>query len=190
MNAPREIKILITGPMGAGKTTAIAAVSEVAPVKTEAVNSDLAQHSKSHTTVALDYGQVQLAGGDRLRLYGTPGQKRFNIMWQILAKGAFGVVILIDMTRPDPVADLRDYAQDFADVIRNSSGVVGVGRSAENALITSTELYAALAEIGLMLPIFAVDIRKRDDVLLLLEALFSQIEMAGLSEDAPDEQGR
>ena len=183
MNTPREIKILITGPMGAGKTTAIAAVSAVAPVKTEALNSDLAQHSKSHTTVALDYGEVQLAGGDRLRLYGTPGQKRFNVMWQILAKGALGVVILIDMTRPDPVADLVDYANDFADVIRSSSGVVGLSRASENTEIASAELYSALSALGLMLPIFAVDIRKREDVLLLLEALFSQIEMAELPAD-------
>ena len=186
MNVPREIKILITGPMGAGKTTAIASVSEVAPVRTEAVNSDLAQHAKTHTTVALDYGEVRLAGGDRLRLYGTPGQKRFNVMWQILAKGAFGVVILIDMTRPDPVADLVDYLQDFAEVIRNSSGVIGVGRSSENSQVTSTELYAALADLGVLLPIFAVDIRKREDVLLLLEALFSQIEMA-VATEAGDE---
>ena len=186
MNMPREIKILITGPMGAGKTTAIAAVSEVAPVKTEAINSDLEQHSKSHTTVALDYGEVRLAGGDRLRLYGTPGQKRFNVMWQILAKGAFGVVILIDMTRPDPLADLVDYAQDFAEVIRSSSGVVGLGRAEENTRIGSSELYAALADLGLMLPIFAVDIRKREDVLLLLEALFSQIEMAELTGDVSE----
>ena len=87
MNAPREIKILFTGSMGAGKTTAIASVSDVAPVQTEAVNSDLSQHSKTHTTVAMDYGEVQLAGGDRLRLYGTPGQRRFNVMWQILGRG-------------------------------------------------------------------------------------------------------
>lgn len=183
MNTPREIKILITGPMGAGKTTAIAAVSEVAPVKTEANNSDLAQHTKTHTTVALDYGEVRLADGDRLRLYGTPGQKRFNVMWQILSKGALGVVILIDMTRPDPVTDLAEYAKDFAGVIRNSSGVVGLSRAAENSNYETATFYTVLADLGLMLPIFAVDIRKRDDVLLLLEALFSQIEMAELLSD-------
>lgn len=185
MNIPREIKILITGPMGAGKTTAIAAVSEVAPVKTEANNSDLAQHTKTHTTVALDYGEVRLAGGDRLRLYGTPGQRRFNVMWQILAKGAFGVVILIDMTRPEPVTDLIEYAKDFVDVIRSSSGVVGLSRAADNTAFDSSDFYQALADLGLMLPVFAVDIRKRDDVLLLLEALFSQIEMSELPEYAP-----
>jgi uncharacterized protein len=179
VNTPREIKILITGSMGAGKTTAIASVSEVAPVKTEATNSDLAQHSKTHTTVALDYGEVQLAGGDRLRLYGTPGQKRFNVMWTILAKGALGVVILIDMTRPDPVADLREYLNDFSELIKESSCVIGVGRSDENSTLSSQDLSNTCTSLGHMLPVFAVDVRKRDDVLLLLEALFSQIEMAG-----------
>lgn len=178
MSSPREIKILITGPMGSGKTTALAAVSSVTPIKTEATNSDLAQHSKTHTTVALDYGEVALAGGERLRLYGTPGQRRFNVMWQILAKGALGVVILLDMTRPDPIGDLKDYFADFQSVIRESSCVIGIGRSQENAILSSADISAACIELGVTLPVFAVDVRRRDDVLLLLEALFSQIEMA------------
>lgn len=178
MSTPREIKILITGPMGAGKTTALAAVSSVTPIKTEANNSDLAQHSKTHTTVALDYGEVELAGGERLRLYGTPGQRRFNVMWQILAKGALGVVILLDMTRPDPIADLKDYFADFQSVIRESSCVIGVGRSQENSSISTADVANACTELGATLPVFAIDVRRRDDVLLLLEALFSQIEMA------------
>ncbi len=178
MSTPREIKILITGPMGAGKTTALAAVSSVTPIKTEATNSDLAQHSKTHTTVALDYGEVELAGGERLRLYGTPGQRRFNVMWQILAKGALGVVILIDMTRPDPIADLKDYYADFQSVIRESSCVIGVGRGSENSALSTADIAAACESLGSILPVFAVDVRQRNDVLLLLEALFSQIEMA------------
>jgi uncharacterized protein len=181
MSAPREIKIIITGTMGAGKTTAIAAVSDTPPVKTEAANSDLAQHSKTHTTVALDYGEVALAGGDKLRLYGTPGQSRFNFMWQILGRGALGVVILVDMTRPDPAKDLSDYARDFLPVIHASSGVVGVGRWDPNDHERFAALEQALSHLGLTLPIFAVDVRERDDVLLLLEALFSQIEMAALA---------
>jgi uncharacterized protein len=175
--SPREIKILITGTMGAGKTTAIAAVSEVAPVQTEASNSDLEQHSKTHTTVALDYGEVALAGGDRLRLYGTPGQERFNFMWQILGRGALGVVILVDMTRADPVNDVLAYVKDFAEIIQNSSGVIGVGRTEQNSAVSTADIANACSDAGFMLPVFAVDVRKRDDVLLLLEALFSQIEM-------------
>jgi uncharacterized protein len=183
----REIKIIITGVMGSGKTTAIASVSEVPTVTTEAHNSDLAQHSKLSTTVALDYGEVQLEGGDRLRLYGTPGQGRFNFMWQILAKGALGVVILVDMTRPDPLADLRQYAGDFADLIRQSSGVVGMSRASENDRISAKELAEATAPLGLALPIFTVDVRQRADVLMLLEALFSQIEMSEIASQSDTE---
>jgi uncharacterized protein len=179
MDARREIKIIITGPMGAGKTTAVAAVSDQAPIKTEASNSDLLQHSKSHTTVGLDYGEVALAGGDRLRLYGTPGQSRFNFMWQILSRGALGVVILLDMTRPDPVQDLADYVGDFLPLIRASAAVVGVGRC-DPACVNLDLFENKLNAMALNSPVFAVDVRQREDVLLLLEALFSQIEMANM----------
>ena len=80
MTIGREYKIIITGTMGAGKTTAIAAISDVAPITTEAVNSDRSSSNKASTTVALDYGEVALDGGDRVRLYGTPGQVRFKFM--------------------------------------------------------------------------------------------------------------
>jgi uncharacterized protein len=181
--ARREIKIIITGPMGAGKTTAIAAVSDVEPIKTEAVNNDLVGHAKAQTTVAMDYGEVRLADGDRLRLYGTPGQGRFNFMWDILAKGALGVIILLDLTRPDPKADIRTYLQDFAAVIRNSSAVIGVGRAHEKT--SSAAIAQVAAEMGFAIPVFRVDVRKRDDVLLLLETLFSQVEMAAYEPAEP-----
>lgn len=174
---PREIKILITGPMGSGKTTALAAVSESKPIQTEARNSDTEQHSKSHTTVAMDFGEVYLEGGDRLRIYGTPGQKRFNAMWQILAKGALGVVVLLDMTRADPKEDLRDYLTDFSQVIHGSCAVIGAGRMDEQHALEIGDLADMAAQLGFAVPIFSVDVRKREDVLLLLEALFCQIEM-------------
>ena len=82
-----EYKILITGTMGAGKTTAIAAISEVPPIMTDVQNNDTS-NSKLTTTVGLDYGELSLDGGDKLRIYGTPGQERFAFMWKVLAKGA------------------------------------------------------------------------------------------------------
>lgn len=180
--APSEIKIIITGTMGSGKTTAIAAVSDKPPVSTEAANHDRAQHSKAQTTVAMDYGEVQLDGGDRLRLYGTPGQGRFNFMWQILGKGALGVVVLVDLSRPDPAADLKTYLKDFDDIIRASSGVVGAGRPGLDAHAKVGAMHEVLSELDHFMPIFQVDVRQRDDVLLLLDALFSQIEMSALRE--------
>src|SRR5690606_37353134 len=116
--SPREYKLIFAGSMGAGKTTAIAAISEISPVRTDVENTDRASHQKATTTAAMDYGEVTLAGGDKLRLYGTPGQTRFDFMWKILGKGALGVIILVDNSRPDPLADLREYLQAFHEIAR------------------------------------------------------------------------
>jgi uncharacterized protein len=181
----REYKILFVGTMGAGKTTAITAISEIPPTSTEALNSDRATFDKSHTTVAMDYGEITLDGGDKLRLYGTPGQARFDFMWNILGAGALGVILLIDHGRGDPLADLRDYATRFAPMIQGSCGVVAVGRLPDHQ---APEAIAAcqqeLAALGLAIPVFSVDVRQRTDVLLLLEALLGQIEAAVLTAEA------
>ena len=70
----QELKIVFTGPMGAGKTTAIRAISDAPPVSTEVANTDQAACAKEMTTVAMDYGQLLLDDGTSVRLYGTPGQ--------------------------------------------------------------------------------------------------------------------
>ena len=69
----QEYKLIFTGTMGAGKTTAIAAISEIAPVSTDVRRSEAGDDTKVTTTAALDYGEVTLPRGDMLRLYGTPG---------------------------------------------------------------------------------------------------------------------
>jgi uncharacterized protein len=174
----QEVKLLFAGSMGAGKTTAIASISEIPPVTTEVANTDTAAHSKATTTTALDYGEVTLARGDKLRLYGTPGQLRFDFMWKILAKGAMGVVVLVDNTRPDPLADLRQYLGAFEELVRSSCAVIGVGRSEERRHPSLDEFHALLHAMGHSVPILSVDVRRRRDVLLLLDVLFHQIENA------------
>ena len=109
-----EYKILFTGTMGAGKTTAIGAVSETPPIVTDVVNNDQS-HTKERTTVGLDFGQFTLDNGDRIRMFGTPGQSRFDFLWKILSKNALGMIILTDNSRPDPLGDLRVYLEGFAD---------------------------------------------------------------------------
>ena len=171
----REYKLLFAGSMGAGKTTAIAAISDAAPVQTEALNSDKAQHSKAQTTVGFDYGEVALEDGDRLRLYGMPGQDRFDFVWRVASEGALGIVLLVDNTRPDPMADLGVYVDAFRAFAERSAMVIGVGRSEQGG--PTVDDYASwLAQRGLTLPVFTADVRQRDDVLLLLDALMSQIE--------------
>lgn len=169
-----EYKIVFAGTMGAGKTTAITAVSEIPVTSTDVFNNAREEFNKGTTTAAMDYGEVTLAGDEKLRLYGTPGQERFDFMWPILGRGALGVVILVDGSRPDPCADVVRYATAFKECIEAGAAVVGIGRDPSHELIERCG--QALGERGFLLPVFAVDVREREDVLLLLDTLFGQLE--------------
>lgn len=172
-----ELKILFTGTMGAGKTTAIAAISDIAPVVTDVANTDTSV-AKARTTVGLDFGLVSLADGNRMRLFGTPGQERFDFMWKILAQNAFDLIILIDNSRPDPVQDFRIYLDGFSDDLRMLPCTVGVGRT-ESHPQPSLEAYVdEMAQRGLVFPVLPVDVRRKQDVLLLLDTLIAQNESA------------
>ena len=112
----QRLKIVFSGPMGAGKTQAIASLSDIPVVSTEVKNTDLHANTKALTTVGMDYGELVLEGGINIGLYGTPGQERFNFIWPILSQGAMGVIILIDHAAQDPVADLANYLQTFTKI--------------------------------------------------------------------------
>ena len=112
-----EHKIIFTGPVGAGKTTLIKAFSDDAPILTEVRPSDDVANMKDQTTVAMDYGSVVLDEETKVHMYGTPGQQRFDFMWEILSKGSMGLAILINAAAPDPAADLRFYLNAFNKII-------------------------------------------------------------------------
>ncbi|WP_028603989.1 GTP-binding protein [Ottowia thiooxydans] len=170
-----EYKILFTGMMGAGKTTAIGAVSETPPVVTDVVNTDNS-HSKSHTTVGLDFGQLTLPSGDRVRLFGTPGQARFDFLWKILAKNALGLIILVDNSSADPLADLRVYLSGFEEELKQLPCVIGVGRLPAHPTPGLEDYLDELAARNLILPVLEVDVRQRADVVLLIDTLLAQLE--------------
>jgi len=170
-----EFKILFTGPMGAGKTTAITALSDQQCVSTEVVNTDLTQCDKETTTVGLDYGHIDIPGGGGVRLYGTPGQERFRFMWSILANNAAGVIVLLNGEHPE----LEDHTATFVDAFWQQGKmpmVVGVGRLASDDFETIERITETLMRRQIAAPVFSVDVRNKDDVLLLVEALLCQIE--------------
>lgn len=171
----KEHKIIITGTMGAGKTTAIAAVSEVPPIVTDVTNNDRSV-DKELTTVGFDYGLLTLDNGDRIRLFGTPGQERFRFVWSVIAKKALGLIILLDNSRPQPLADLSVYLDGFGAELKTMPCVVGVGRTESHPSPSVEDVSASLEAHGYVFPVLPVDVRQRDDVVLLIDVLLSQLE--------------
>lgn len=184
-----EIKLLFAGPMGAGKTTAIRAISEIEPISTEVANTDNDECAKAETTVAMDYGELTLDTGHKLLLYGSPGQRRFEFMWPLLAQGALGVVVLIDNSRPDPLTDLADFLTAFTAQIQAGRVVVAVGRLDSHPQPSLDDYVGAIAARGEFLPVIAADVRRRDAVVGVLDVLFDQIQAGETSgeDDSSDE---
>ncbi|MGE0349854.1 GTP-binding protein [Hydrogenophaga sp.] len=173
---PTELKIVFAGSMGAGKTTAIKAISETETVSTDVRNNDMGSFPKLTTTVGLDYGECQLGDNLTLRLYGTPGQDRFRFMWDILGKEAFGVVILVDNSRPDPLADLDTYLEAFLKLVAPHQIVVGVGRVESHPVPTVKGYCDHLAQRETLIPVLSVDVRQQASVKMLLTVLVHNLE--------------
>jgi signal recognition particle receptor subunit beta len=169
-------KFIFTGTPGVGKTTAIAAISEIPLIGTDMTTTDELSAIKGTTTVALDYGQVTLEDGQVIRLYGTPGQQRFDFMWRIIVQGGLGLIILVDNSRDNPLVDLGIYLDNFADFIAETAVVIGVTRTNKATIPGLDEYIDFLLQRGQVHPVFEVDIRQRDDVLILLDALLSCLE--------------
>jgi signal recognition particle receptor subunit beta len=170
-----DYKIVFTGPPGAGKTTAIGAISDSPPVLTDVANNDPTL-GKESTTVGLDYGEVIVSDTERVRLFGTPGQERFEFMWRILATNALGLIILLDNSRPDPLTELRTYLKAYEGILGEVACVVGVGRTETHSTPSPDDVADELARQGLVFPVLAVDVRRRDDVLMLVDTVLAQVE--------------
>src|ERR671919_733369 len=115
----RPLKIVVTGPFAAGKTTLIKTISEVAVVGTDRDVTDESGSVKASTTVAMDFGRITFSDGCSLFLFGTPGQRRFEMMWEILSEGMIGFIVLVnaaDERSADEAAHILGTFREYADV--------------------------------------------------------------------------
>lgn len=171
-----QYKIIFTGPVGAGKTTAINSISDMPPLQTDASASDMTKSRKSSTTVAMDYGIINLDDGEKIHLYGTPGQERFDFMWDILITGGIGLVLLLDNTRSDPFKDMWFFLESFKKFISETNVAIGVTQMDVSDTPTIADYHEELRDFGLKPPVFAVDARVKNDVSLLVQSLLYSLD--------------
>ena len=110
---PKPLKIVVTGPFSAGKTTLIKAISEVTVLGTERDVSDASKSKKSRTTVAMDFGRISFADDLSLFLFGTPGQKRFEVMWDVLSEGMIGFILMVSAADEESIKDSKHILEHF-----------------------------------------------------------------------------
>jgi uncharacterized protein len=171
-----NLKIVFAGSVGAGKTTAIQSVSDVEVVQTEEIATDEVQQMKAKTTVAMDYGQMNLEDNTLLHLYGAPGQGRFDFMWEILSLGALGVIVLIDAANSNPFTQIDTYMAGFEQQLREKSMVIGFSRTDLNEQFKLDEYRSYISRYDQSIPLFTVDTRERQQVKVLAKTLLYRID--------------
>lgn len=170
-----EYKIIFAGSMGAGKTTAISSLSEIDIVNTDVDNTDLQAHTKALTTVGIDYGQIIIPPDLKVGLYGTPGQERFQFMWKIVSEGALGAIILIDSTAKNALDEVSQYV-DFFMGENMQNIIIGISHMDEAGARDLEQFHEVIEKHQYPFPVFEVDGREKDDVLLLVETLIATVE--------------
>jgi uncharacterized protein len=182
----RAIKILLAGGFGVGKTTLVGAVSEIKPLRTEELLTEGSLRSdntagveqKTTTTVAMDFGRISLRNDLVLYLFGTPGQQRFWFMWDELAIGALGAVVLADTRRLADSFPAIDYFER-----RDIPFIVALNHF-EGARRYETEDVRVALDLDLGTPIIQCDARSKESAKQVLITLVEHVLMTAPEESA------
>lgn len=172
----QTVKMVISGAVNAGKTEFIRSISEIEVVSTERKATDDTRLLKKETTVAMDFGRITIADDLVLHLFGTPGQKRFDFMWEILSEGMLGLIVLVDSTRPETFRETNRII-DFFTSYRDAPYVIAANKQDRENAWSPDELRLALrlpAQIKVV-PCVATDRASVKNVLLeLLHVILQQ----------------
>ncbi|MBL8118354.1 MAG: ATP/GTP-binding protein [Anaerolineae bacterium] len=172
----QTVKMVITGPFSAGKTEFIRAISEIEVVSTDQqITSAAEKLEKPSTTVAMDFGRITVDDDLVLYLFGTPGQRRFDFMWEILAEGMLGFVVMVDSAKPETFREAKSILETFR-AYAPTPYVVAANKQDHPDAWAAEDLRIALRiEDGVkLLPCVAKDKESVKNV--LLELLYSILE--------------
>ena len=166
------MNLVVTGTVGAGKTTFIRSVSEIEVVDTDRKATDDVANLKQNTTVSMDFGTLQFGDEMALHIYGTPGQTRFDFMWEILIERAHAYVLLIAAHRPSEFHHARRI-MNFMNRQANIPMIIGLTHSDCEGAWSSEDIALALGyqEITQQPPIVLVDANDGESVAIALVAL-------------------
>jgi len=174
----QAVKVVVTGPFAAGKTTLIRTISEITVLSTERGITDSTRKRKAETTVAMDFGRITIDRDLVLYLFGTPGQDRFDFMWEILGEGMIGYLLLIDVEREDSIQEAAGILEAFRTTARVPY-VVGLNRgtAGNHGQIESVRARLDIPSDVAILPCDATDKESVKNVLLaLLYAVLDEVE--------------
>jgi uncharacterized protein len=180
----QTVKMVITGPFSSGKTSFIGSVSEIPVVRTERKISDGTRSVKEQTTVAMDFGRISIDKDLSLYLFGTPGQKRFDFMWEILSEGMLGFIVLVDSSRPETFREARRILDTFRGY-SNTPFVIGANKQDDEDAWPAEDLRVALGLSSGIKVLPCVATQKETVKNILLELLYVILENA-----ADDPTGR
>ena len=174
----QAVKVVVTGPFAAGKTTLIRTISEITVLSTERGVTDSTRKRKAETTVAMDFGRITIDRDLVLYLFGTPGQDRFDFMWEILGEGMIGYLLLVDASREDSVQEAAGILDAFRTMARVPY-VVALNRASaeDHALVDSVRQQLQIPSDVAILECDATDKESVKNVLLaLLYAVLDDVE--------------
>lgn len=169
----QSVKVVVTGPFNAGKTTFIKAVSEITVLSTERQISGASPEGSGETTVAMDFGRITISDDVVLYLFGTPGQQRFSFMWETLSEGMLGFVVLIDALEDDSIKEavaMMEFFTGMSDV----PFVVAANKVAVDDVATLSTLRSRLG-LDEGIPLMPCDARDRESVKGVLLGLLYRI---------------
>ena len=175
----QTVKMVVTGPFSSGKTEFIKSISEIDVVSTEReISSDAEKAEKEATTVAMDFGRITVDDDLVLYLFGTPGQRRFDFMWEILSEGMLGFVVMVDSARPETFREAKSILETFRAYAPTPYVVTANKQDHKDAWeVDDLRIALRLDEKIKMLPCVAIDKESVKNALLeLLYAILEEME--------------